>query len=139
MKFSALAICALLVGALSPASAQVTTSAGDAAVRVYNWCMNLPEGSTSECSCVAGFYAGATADDEFRIVGAMMEFLTPEGGITDESAMVAALRAEAEAQAIGDERLQEIMASFAKFDVLGEKADSICVPVESHVEVSPAG
>jgi hypothetical protein len=139
MKMSALGLCALLVGVLSPASAQVTTSPGDAAVRVYNWCLKLPQGSMSECSCVAGFYAGATAEDEFRIIGAMMEFMTPEGGVTDEQAMVAALLAEAKAQAIDDDRLDEIMANFATFDMLGEKADSICVPVESHVEASPAG
>lgn len=130
MKLSVLAVAALLFIPLAPAGAQQEGGRAAAATRIFNWCMRLPTGSESECGCVAGFYAGATADDEFRIVGAMVDYITPEGGISDNDAMTAAVLAEKETLDLTDERFDEIVAGFATFDQLGVKADAICLPVE---------
>ncbi len=131
MKLSVAAVAALLFIPLAPAGAQQQDSRAAAAQRVFNWCMRLPTGSHSECGCVTGFYAGATADDEFRIIGAMVDYITPEGGISDNDAMTAAVLAEKEVLALTDERFDEIVAGFATFDQLGVKADAICLPVEN--------
>lgn len=131
MKLSALATLALLFIPLAPAAAQPQEPRAAAAQRVFNWCMRLPTGSPSECGCVAGFYAGATADDEFLLIGAMVDFITPEGGISDEDGVAAAVLAQKEASKMSDERFDEIVEGFAAFDQLGVKADGICLPVES--------
>lgn len=131
MQLSVLAATALLFIPLVPAAAQQQEPRAAAAQRIFNWCMRLPTGSPSECGCVAGFYAGATAEDEFVIIGAMVDFITPEGGISDNDAMVTALQAEKDASGMSDERFGEIMDGFAAFDELGAIADGVCVPVEA--------
>ena len=134
MKSHALVLFALLFASLTPASAQITTSPGDASTRIYNWCMARPDGTIGECACVAGFYAGATEDDTFRIVARLVEYLSPDGSVTDPEAMGVALREEAAGQSISSERFAEIMASFATFDQVGVKADSVCLPLKSLAE-----
>ncbi len=130
MKPHALAVVAMLVIPLSPAGAQQQDPRGAAAQRVFNWCMRLPTGSQPECGCVAGFYAGATADDEFRLIGAMVDYITPDGGISDNGAMVAAMMAEKNAIGMSQDRFNEIVEGFGAFGELGAKADGVCVPVE---------
>ena len=125
-----LALSALLFVSIAPASGQVTTSSADAGKRIYNWCMKRPDGTPSECGCVAGFYAGATEDDEFRIVARMVEHLTFDGEIADQTAMIAALQEEAIGQSMSRERFGEIIDGFASFDILGAKSDAVCVPLK---------
>jgi len=136
MRRLAIAVSALLLTPFPAASAQVTTSAGDASTRIYNWCMKRPDGTPSECGCVAGFYAGATENDTFRIVARMVENLTSDGAIIDEPTMFAAIREEADGQSISDERLNEIITLFTTFDQLGQKSDSICVPLRGRLEAT---
>jgi hypothetical protein len=137
MKFHALAISALLFIPLAPAGAQQQDGRAEAAQKIFNWCMRLDSGSPSECGCVAGFYAGVTQDDEFEMVGAIVDFITPEGGISDNEAMTAAILAKKEAMQMNDTRLDEIVETFLTFDQLGEKADGVCVPVENAANASP--
>jgi len=134
MKLHVVALTALFFVPLAPASAQVTTSAGDASTRVYNWCMKRPDGTPGECGCVSGFYAGVTEDDAFRLLARLVEYLTSDGDITDQAAMSAALVEEANGQSITSDRYSAIMADFANFDQLGVKADSICVPLKGRLE-----
>ena len=131
MKLSVLAVTALLFIPLAPAGAQQQEPRAIAAQRIFNWCMRLPTGSQSECGCVAGFYAGATADDEYEMVGAFVDFITPEGGISDTDGMVAAVRQHQKDMNMSDERFNEIFEGFAAFGELGERADSYCLPVEA--------
>lgn len=130
MKLSVLAVAALLFIPLAPAGAQQAESRSAAAKRVFNWCMRLPTGSQSECGCVAGFYAGATKDDEFEMIAAFVDFITPEGGISDNDGMIAAVRKRQSEMSMSDERFNEIFEGFATFDELGTRADSYCLPVE---------
>jgi hypothetical protein len=134
MKLHVVALVALVFAPFTQASAQVTTSPGDASVRIYNWCMDRPDGTPGECGCVAGFYAGATEDDAFRLIARLVEHLTFDGGITDPDAMSAALVEEANAQSITSDRFNAIMEDFGTFDQLGEKADTICVPLKGEIE-----
>ncbi len=137
MKLRVAALCAFLAMPIAPASAQPTTSPGDASRRVYDWCMKRPDGTPGECGCVVGFYAGATEDDAFRLVARLVEHLSFDGAITDQDAMSAALIEEANAQSITADRFDAIMADFAAFDQLGVKADSICVPLKDEIEPAP--
>lgn len=134
MKLHAMALSALLLVPIVPASAQVTNSPGDASKRIYDWCMKRPDGMPGECGCVAGFYAGATEDDAFRLVARLVEHLTPIGVISDQASMIAALREEATGQSISGERFSEILESFGSFDMLGVKSDSICVPLRGGIQ-----
>lgn len=136
MKLHVVALSALVFAPFTQASAQVTTSPSDASKRIYDWCMDRPDGTPGECACVAGFYAGATEDDAFRLIARLVEHLSFDGGITDPDAMSAALLEEATAQSITQDRFDAIMADFGVFDQLGEKADSICVPLKGGVEAS---
>jgi|GEM_PF-2159732 len=136
MKLTVLAATALLFIPLMPAGAEQQTPRAATAQRIFNWCMRLPTGSQSECGCVAGYYAAATADDEFLIVGAMVDFITPEGTISDNDAMTASVLAQKAASGITDDRFDEIIAGFATFDQLGDKADGICLPVEAAANAS---
>ena len=131
MKLRALAVSALLFVPLAPAGAQPQDARGAAAERIFNWCMRLDSGSPSECGCVAGFYAGVTEDDEYQIIGAMVDFITEEGGISDQEAMETAVLDQKAALQITDERFNEIVTGFAAFDQLGAKADGICLPVKN--------
>jgi hypothetical protein len=137
MKLHVVALFALVFAPFTQASAQVTTSAGDASTRVYNWCMKRPDGTPGECGCVAGFYAGVTEDDAFRLLARLVEHLTFDGNISDPDAMSAAVLEEANAQSVTQDRFEAIMADFATFDQLGIKADSICVPLKGEIEASP--
>jgi hypothetical protein len=132
MKLQVIALSALL---LSPAAmvapAQAQLSSGEAAKRVYNWCLQLETGSPSECACVAGFFAGATDDDAYRMLATMIGYLKSDGQISDQDAMLAALEAEKQSQRISDERYAEILDHLVTFDSLGAKADAICVPIEA--------
>lgn len=138
MKLHGFALSALLLVPFMPASAQVTTSPGDASKRIYDWCMKRPDGTPGECGCVAGFYAGATEDDAFRLVARLVENMTSDGAFEDEAVMLAALREEAAGQSISDERFKEILEDFATFDQLGAKSDSVCVPLQGVVEAPAA-
>ena len=133
MKLHVVALSAFVLAPFTPASAQVTTSPGDASARVYNWCMDRPDGTPGECGCVAGFYAGVTEDDAFRLLARMVEHLTFDGEISDQQAMNAALVEEANAQSITSDRFNAIMEYFATFDGLGQKADTICVPLKGEI------
>ena len=130
MKLSVLAVAALLFIPLAPAGAQQADSREAAAKRVFNWCMRLPTGSQSECGCVAGFYAGATEDDEYEMIAAFVDFITPEGGISDNDGMIAAVRKRQTEMSMSEERFNEIFQGFATFGELGARADSYCLPVE---------
>ncbi len=129
MKLHVVALSALLLAPFTAASAQVTTSSGDASQRVYNWCMKRPNAVAVECGCVSGFYGAYTADDEFRILARMVEYFQPDGGIKDQDAMVAAIREEANGQGMTNDRLREILAGFETFSEVGAFADQICVPL----------
>lgn len=131
MKLSVLAVAALLFIPLAPAGAQQQEGRAAAATRIFNWCMRLPTGSESECGCVAGFYAGASADDEYEMIAAFVDFITPEGGISDNDGMIAAVRKRQTEMSMSDERFNEIFQGFATFGELGERADSFCLAVES--------
>lgn len=137
MKLHVVALTALVFAPFTPATAQITTSPGDASSRVYNWCMKRPDGTPGECGCVAGFYAGVTEDDAFRLVARLVELMNQDGSFDDEAAMVAALQEEAAGQSISEARFNEIVESFATFDLLGQKADSICVPLKGKIESAP--
>lgn len=133
MKIRSFALAALLAAPLAPASAQTPGDPGKAAREVYDWCLTLETGSVSECACVTGFYAGATAEDEFQIFATSLRFSNPQGEITDVSALLAALTARQAELGMTEQRFEEIMTRFADFGALGEKADAICMPVEAHV------
>lgn len=119
-----------------PAGAEQQDARGAAAQKIFNWCMRLDSGSPSECGCVAGFYAGATDDDEYQMVAAIVDFITPEGEISDMEAMQAAVMAEKDVLQLTDERLDEIIETFLVFDQLGVKADGVCIPVETAASAS---
>jgi hypothetical protein len=95
--------------------------------------MKRPDGTPGECGCVAGFYAGVTEDDAFRLLARLVEHLTFEGEISDQQAMSEAVLEEATAQSITSDRFDAIMNDFATFDVLGQKADKICVPLKGEI------
>ncbi len=137
MKLHVVALTALVFAPFTQATAQVTRSPGDASKRIHDWCMKRPDGTTGECACVAGFYAGATEDDAFRLIARLVEHLSFDGSISDPEAMSAALLEEASEQSITQDRFEAIMAEFGVFDQLGEKADSICVPLKGDLEPAP--
>lgn len=133
MKLKALAVVALLMSPLPTAAAQTTDARGAAANKIYDWCQRLPSGTVSECSCVAGFYAGVTEDDEFQLIAVIVDYITADGGISDTTAMQAAVNAHQTAVGMTDDRLQELATRFTNFASIGAKADSICVPIKDHV------
>lgn len=132
MKLKALAIVALLLAPPTIASAQQTPSPGDAAKRVYNWCMRSSSGSVAECSCVAGFYAGVTAPDEFQMIAAVVDFIAPDGSVPDTDGMLAALKTSKTNLNLTDARYDELIQRFSTFGEIGTKGDGICVPLKEH-------
>lgn len=139
MKRHALAVAAMLIIPVTPVAAQQPGAAGAAALKVYNWCMRLPTGSVSECSCVARFFAGATEEDEYQVIGALVDFIGPDGAIADPDGVLAAITAHQQSVGLSDERLSELMERFLTFGELGEKSDAICVPVKDHARNASAG
>ena len=131
MKLYTLALSALLFLPLAPATAQVTTSPGDASKRVYNWCMKRPDAMPTECACSAGFYAGVLDDDAFRILTRMLEQASPDGGIDDADALNAAIIEEAIGQLISSARIDQILKDLGALEQLSAKSDSICMPLRS--------
>lgn len=139
MKLFAFAIASLLALPLgAAATAQSPDDRGRAAQDVYNWCMRLPTGTPAECGCVAGFYAGYTAEDEFQIVATMLGHIGTDLKVADPAAMQAALQDEKAYLQISDTRFDEIMAGFAQFGEIGDMADAICVPVENAANAAAA-
>lgn len=134
MKLKALAVVALLLAPSTVASAQQTRTAGDAAKRVYNWCMRAPSGSISECSCIAGFYAGVTASDEFQVIAAVVDFISADGEVANMDGMVAAMQAAKVDLNLTDARYNELIERFTKFDEIGSKGDNACMPLSDHVK-----
>ncbi len=138
MKLRAVALLALLVGPFAPASAQQTldTSPGAGAVRIYDWCLTLETGSVSECSCVAGFYAGATQPDELQLLSSVVRFFDANGEIADPEPMRVALAEMKAALNLTEERYGEILNGFLSFGELGPIADGVCLPLETRVEAA---
>lgn len=133
MKRLIIAAAVLFAAPFAPASAQQAGAPGAAATEVYNWCLTLETGSVSECSCVAGFYAGATDADEFQIFAASLRFSNANGEVADIPGLQAALAARKAELGLTDARFNAIIAGFRAYDKLGEKADSICMPIETRV------
>ena len=106
------------------------------ATRQSNWCMRSPSGTTAECSCVAGFYAGATEEDEFQLVSAVVDFIAADGDVPDMPGMQAAMKAAKTDLNLTDARYDELIQRFLKFDELGAKGDGICVPLTAHANSS---
>lgn len=131
MKLSILAIAALLLAPIPTAVAQ-TSDISAAGKRVYDWCRRSAQGSVSECSCVSGFYAGATEPDEFQMIAAMVDHIGPNGDVPDMNAMQAAMQAAKVNLKLTDTRYNELIQRFLKFEELGAKGDSICVPLKDH-------
>ncbi len=136
MTLKILAVVALMLAPLLVAHAQNDAARAEAGTRVYDWCARLPTGSVSECSCVAGFFAGVTEDDEFQLISIIIDYITDDGGITDVPAMQAAVAAHKTAVGMSDERLQELATRFGDFGSIGDKADAICVPMKDHAEAT---
>ena len=139
MKRYLTALAALLVLPLTPASAQdVPTTPAAAALRIYNWCLTLPAGSVSECSCVAGYYAAATSDDEFQILSVAAAFFTPEGTVSDEDGVRTAIFGMRDQLGLSEEEFAAIMERFVTFDEIGDAADGICLAVEEQASADEA-
>lgn len=132
MKLKALAVAALLMAPPPFAIAQQPDARAAAGNKVFDWCKRLPTGSVAECSCVAGFYAGVTEDDEFQLIAVIVDFITQDGDISDVPAMQVVVNAHKAAVGMSDERLQELATRFSNFAAIGEKADAVCVPVKDH-------
>lgn len=139
MKPFAFAIVGLLALPLgAAATAQSPDDRGRAAQNVYNWCMRLPTGTPAECGCVAGFYAGYTAEDEFQIVSTMLDHIGVDLQVKDTAAMQQALLDEKAYLQMSDARFDEIIAGFAQFGEVGDMADAVCVPVENAANAAAA-
>ena len=132
MKLKAFAIAALLMAPPPFAVAQQADARAAAGNKIFDWCKRLPTGTVAECSCVAGFYAGVTEDDEFQLIAVVVDYITADGEISDIPAMQASVSAHQVAVGMTTERLQELATRFGNFAAIGEKADSICVPVKDH-------
>jgi len=132
MQLKALAVAALLMAPTPFAIAQQPDARAAAANKIFDWCERLPTGSVSECSCVVGFYAGVTQDDEFQLIAVVVDFITQDGEISDIPAMQVAVNAHKVAVGMSDARLQELATGFSNFGAIGEKADGVCVPVKDH-------
>lgn len=131
MRTHLIALAALLLAPVQNASAEdVPATPADAALRIFNWCLDLPTGSPSECSCVAGYFAAATDEDEFQILSVAAQSFAPDGSIMDEDKLRADVFAMRDQLGIDEDRFNAIMANFATFEALGQKADAICVPIE---------
>jgi hypothetical protein len=131
MKIRILAVAALFVAPIAAAQQPPDTSPGAAAIRIYDWCLELETGTVSECACVAGFYAGATEPDEFSLLSSTVPYFDINGDVEDVDAMRADLLNMKAALSMTEERYNEILAGFAAFGELGPRADAVCIPVES--------
>lgn len=130
MRLKPLIIACATALPLGAAAAQPTgSSRADAALKIYDWCIDVVGGDPVECGCASGFYAGATDDDEFQLVAEAVTFFDANGGISDTEAVFVALQALKEDMQMTDERYQAIVVGFQNFGALGEKSDAICVPV----------
>ncbi len=136
MKLRALTIAAMLFAPLAPANAQPPDPRGVAAVKVYDWCMRLPTGTVAECSCVSGFFAGATEEDEFQVLAVLVDFIDVEGAITNVDNLRAAVAAHQQSTGLTPERLDVLLDRFAAFDALGGKADAVCMPIETNARTA---
>lgn len=132
MKVLAFALSTLLAAPLAPAYAQTPAEAGAAARQVYDWCLKLDTGSVSECACVSGFYAGATDADAFQMIATSLQFFNKDGQVADFPGLQAALATRKSQLGMSDARFSEIVDKFADLGALGEKADSVCTPIEEH-------
>jgi hypothetical protein len=130
MKSHVIALSALVFAPLAFAQ-DVPATQGAAALRIYNWCLTLPTGSVSECSCVAGYFAAATDEDEFQILSVAVEHFDIDGSIKDENAVLGAMFGMRDQLGLSEDRFTAIMNRFATFEALGTAADAVCIPVET--------
>jgi len=117
----------------APANAQTPAQTGTAAKQVYDWRLKPEAGSVSGCASVSGFYAGATDADEFQIFATSLRFSDSQWQVTDITGLQAALASRRAELTMTDDRFNEIVGNFAGYGLLGERADSTCMPIEEHV------
>ena len=126
VKLKAFVAAVLLLAPFPAAVAQQSDARAIAAGKVFDWCKSPPTTTVAQCTCIAGFFAGATEDDEFQLIGVLVPFIAPDGSIADMPSMQSAAQAHKTAAGMTDARFLELVDRFTKFGSLGAKSDTIC-------------
>ncbi len=95
--------------------------------QIYDACVNNNQGPPLECSCMAGFYGGRLQADEYRLIAVLNRFVEPGGGVRDMPAAQRAIRNEASALGLSDQRFGQIMQRFSTMETDGAYGDQVCV------------
>jgi hypothetical protein len=107
------------------ASAQDALGASSTAL--FNACVNNAQGGSTECACMAGFYGGRLAEDEFRILAALNPHISATGEVPDMNAAHQSMFAARDSMGMSDERFDEVMQRFSSMNIDGAYGDRICV------------
>jgi hypothetical protein len=98
---------------------------------MYDACLANNQGPPTECSCMAGFYGGRLAPEEFRLLAVLNRYVDSTGNVTDMPAAQQAMRDEAYKMGLSDARFAQAMQRFGSMDVDGAYGDRVCVPIRN--------
>lgn len=123
----AAAAAAIVVGVSGLAHGQGNESLALSSSQIYDACITNNQGPALECACMAGFYGGRLQADEYRLLSVLNRFVGPGGEIADMPAVQRAIRAEAVAMGLSDQRFGQVMERFSTMQTDGAYGDQICM------------
>ncbi len=123
----AAAAAAIVVGVSGLAHGVGNESLALSSSQIYDACIANNQGPPLECACMAGFYGGRLQADEYRLIAVLNRFVGPGGAVTDMPGAQNAIRAEAIAIGMTDQRFSQVMQRFATMEVDGAYGDQVCM------------